>query len=164
MRLSTKCVEGQCSCRELSFINDFSFHWAYLTPSYNLRFNCVYGVNYVSNDCSLGFNHMKFCTNYQFWGITSSSWHNDSGARTIFMFAQKKDREKFEMVWVQLLVSLYWWILAENMNRVKLNGKHAVVQSFYIRERLKKSVFLKKLFLFLLKINFFYMFWIILMC
>jgi len=43
---------------------------------------------------------MKFCTNYQFWGIISSSWHNDSGARTIFMFAQKKDREeKFEMVW-----------------------------------------------------------------
>jgi len=72
---------------------------------------------------------MKFCTNYQFWGIISSSWHNDSGARTIFMFAQKKDREE-KLRWFgryNLLASLYLWILSENMNRVKLNGEHAVV-------------------------------------
>jgi hypothetical protein len=45
------------------------------------------------------------------------------------MFAQKKDREE-KLRWFgryNLLASLYLWILSENMNRVKLNGEHAVV-------------------------------------
>ena len=129
MKLSTKCVEEQCSCRELSFINDFSFRWASLIPSYNLRFNCVYGVNYVSNDCSLGLIIWNFAP------ITNSGGLSvPLGIMTRvlepYLCLHRKKIEKRSLRWFgryNLLASLYLWILSENMNRVKLNGVHAVV-------------------------------------